>query len=122
MQTFIDKLMQRMTLTEKLGQLNLLTAGDGIPTGSAVNGDVEAKIRSGRVGGLFGIMGMEKIRQTQESAILGSRLKIPLIFGLDVIHGYRTTFPIPLALASSWDMPLIEKSAQAAPPKRLQMA
>jgi beta-glucosidase len=114
MQVFIDKLMSRMTLGEKIGQLNLLTAGDGIPTGSAVNKDVQSKILSGQVGGLFGIMGVEKIREAQEMAVNGSRLKIPLLFGLDIIHGYRTTFPIPLALASSWDMGLIEKSARAA--------
>lgn len=114
MQVFIDKLMSRMTLREKIGQLNLLTAGDGIPTGASVNKDVQSKIISGDVGGLFGIMGAEKIREAQEMAAYGSRLKIPLLFGLDIIHGYRTTFPIPLALASSWDMGLIEKSARAA--------
>lgn len=114
MNRFIDELMKKMTVEEKIGQLNLLTAGGGIPTGAAVNNDVEGKIKSGNVGGLFGVTGADKVRQAQEIAVKNSRLKIPLIFGLDVIHGYRTTFPIPIALASSWDMGLIEKSARAA--------
>jgi beta-glucosidase len=107
-------LMKKMTLDEKIGQLNLLTDGGGVPTGSVVNTNVEAKIKEGKVGGLFGITGVEKIRRAQEIAVTGSRLKIPLIFGLDIIHGYRTTLPIPLALASTWDMKLIEKSARTA--------
>jgi beta-glucosidase len=114
MNTFVGDLMKKMTLDEKIGQLNLLTDGGGVPTGSAVNTDVEAKIKAGKVGGLFGITGVDKIRRAQEIAVNSSRLKIPLIFGLDIIHGYRTTLPIPLALASSWDMKLIEKSARTA--------
>ena len=114
MQSFIDGLMKKMTLEEKIGQLNLLTAGGGIPTGAAVNNDVEGKIKTGKVGGLFGVTGADKVRQAQEIAVKNSRLKIPLIFGLDVIHGFRTTFPIPIAIASSWDMGLIERSARAA--------
>jgi beta-glucosidase len=114
MNAFVADLMKKMTLDEKIGQLNLLTDGGGVPTGSVVNTNVEAKIKEGKVGGLFGITGVEKIRRAQEIAVTGSRLKIPLIFGLDIIHGYRTTFPIPLALASTWDMKLIEKSARTA--------
>jgi beta-glucosidase len=113
MNTFVAELMKKMTLDEKIGQLNLLTDGGGVPTGSVVNTDVESKIKGGKVGGLFGITGVEKIRRAQEIAIM-SRLKIPLIFGLDIIHGYRTTLPIPLAMASSWDMKLIEKYARTA--------
>ena len=91
-----------------------MTDGSGVSTGSVVNTNVESKIKEGKVGGLLGITGVEKIRRAQEIAVTGSRLKIPLIFGLDIIHGYRTTLPIPLALASTWDMNLIEKSARTA--------
>lgn len=114
MDRFISELMNRMTVEEKIGQLNLLTPGGGVLTGAVVNPDVEAKIKAGSVGGLFGVSGVEKIRQAQDLAVNGSRLKIPLIFGSDVIHGYKTTFPIPLALASSWDMNMIERSARIA--------
>jgi beta-glucosidase len=113
MNALVNTLMKRMTLDEKLGQLNLLTDGGAVPTGSVVNDNVEKKILEGKVGGLFAVTGVAKIRRAQELA-MKSRLKIPLIFGLDIIHGYRTTFPIPLALASSWDMELIEKSARTA--------
>ncbi len=114
MKKFIDALMAKMTLSEKIGQLNLVTPGFGIPTGSVVSKDVEKKIKEGNVGGLFGVIGVEKIRQAQEIAINQSRLKIPLIFGLDVIHGYKTIFPIPLGISASWDTALIRKSAAAA--------
>src|SRR5215217_9266817 len=114
MNGFVTNLMSKMTLDEKIGQLNLLTPGGGIATGAVVNPDVEAKIKSGKVGGLFGVIGVEKIRQAQQLAVNGSRLKIPLIFGSDVIHGYKTTFPIPLALSCSWDMQMIEHSARLA--------
>ena len=114
MNTFVTNLMKRMTLEEKIGQLNLLTPGGGIATGAVVSKDVESKIKSGKVGGLFGVIGVDKIRQAQELAVNGSRLKIPLIFGSDIIHGYKTTFPIPLGLSCSWDMPMIERSARAA--------
>ncbi|RYF78953.1 MAG: beta-glucosidase, partial [Chitinophagaceae bacterium] len=114
MKTFVDALMKKMTLDEKIGQLNLLTPGGGVATGAVVNPDVESKIRAGKIGGLFGVIGVDKIRQAQELAVNGSRLKIPLIFGSDVIHGYKTTFPIPLALSSSWDIPMIERSARVA--------
>ena len=112
--SFVTSLMSRMTLDEKIGQLNLLTPGGGIATGAVVNPDVESKIKSGKVGGLFGVIGVEKIRQAQELAVNGSRLKIPLLFGSDVIHGYKTTFPIPLGLSCSWDTTLIKESAQVA--------
>ena len=114
MKSFIDVLMKKMTLDEKLGQLNLLTPGGGIATGAVVSTDVETKISKGQVGGLFGIIGEAKIRQAQEIAVSKTRLKIPLLFGSDVIHGYKTTFPIPLALSCSWDMPMIERSARIA--------
>jgi len=114
MKTFIDGLMKKMTLDEKIGQLNLLTPGGGVATGAVVSKGVEEKISKGQVGGLFGVIGFAKIKQAQELAMKTSRLKIPLLFGSDVIHGYKTTFPIPLALSCSWDMPLIERSARIA--------
>ncbi len=114
MNTFISNLMKKMTLEEKIGQLNLLTPGWGIPTGSVVSTDVEKKIKEGKVGGLFGVIGVVKIKQAQKLAVEQSRLKIPLIFGSDVIHGYKTTVPIPLGLSASWDMKLIEHSAREA--------
>src|SRR4051794_16964798 len=114
MNSFVSNLMKKMTLEEKIGQLNLLTPGGGVATGAVVSRDVESKIRAGSVGGLFGVIGVEKIRQAQELAVNGSRLKIPLIFGSDVIHGYKTTFPIPLGISCSWDIPMIERSARIA--------
>lgn len=114
MNSFITNLMKRMTLDEKIGQLNLVTPGGGVATGAVVSSDVESKIKAGKVGGLFGVIGVDKIRQAQELAVKNSRLKIPLLFGSDVIHGYKTTFPIPLALACSWDTAMIERSARIA--------
>ncbi len=114
MKTFVDGLMKKMTLEEKIGQLNLITPGSGIPTGSVVSTDVEKKIKEGKVGGLFGVIGVDKIKQAQKLAVEQSRLKIPLIFGSDVIHGYKTTVPTPLGLSASWDMNLIEHSAREA--------
>ena len=114
MKGYVDALMKKMTLDEKIGQLNLITPGSGIPTGSVVSTDVENKIKQGKVGGLFGVIGVDKIKQAQKLCIENSRLKIPLIFGSDVIHGYKTTVPIPLGLSASWDMKLIEHSAREA--------
>lgn len=113
MNRFIDDLMSKMTLEEKVGQLNLPSAGD-ITTGQAQSSDIATKIKSGQVGGLFNIKGVEKIREVQRVAVEESRLKIPLIFGMDVIHGYETVFPIPLGLAATWDITAIEKSARVA--------
>lgn len=114
MDRFISELMGKMTIQEKIGQLNLVTPGGGILTGSVVSTDVEAKIKAGNVGGIFGIYGPEKLRQAQKLAVEESRLGVPMIFGSDVIHGYKTTVPIPLGLSFSWDMELIEKTAQMA--------
>jgi beta-glucosidase len=113
MNSFIDGLMKKMTIEEKLGQLNLPGSGD-IVTGQASSSDIGKKIREGKVGGLFNIKGVEKIRAVQEIAVTQSRLKIPLIFGMDVLHGYQTVFPIPLGLSATWDMKLIEQSARIA--------
>nr|WP_321487139.1 beta-glucosidase BglX [uncultured Draconibacterium sp.] len=114
MDVFVSDLMKKMTIQEKIGQLNLITPGGGIPTGSVVSTGVEEKIKTGKVGGIFGVYGPEKTRQAQQLAVEESRLGIPMIFGSDVIHGYKTTFPLPLGLASTWDMKLIEKTAQIA--------
>ncbi|MCY7311441.1 MAG: beta-glucosidase BglX [Chitinophagaceae bacterium] len=114
MNTFISNLMKKMTVDEKIGQLNLLTPGGGIVTGAVVSSDVEKKIKEGNVGGLFGVIGVDKIKVAQDFAVNQSRLKIPLIFGSDIIHGYKTIFPIPLALSCSWDMKIIEQSARIA--------
>jgi beta-glucosidase len=113
MKTFIDVLMKKMTLDEKIGQLNLPGSGD-IVTGQAGNSDIGKKIKEGKVGGLFNIKSEEKIRAVQKVAVEQSRLKIPLIFGMDVIHGYETVFPVPLGLSCTWDMDLIQKSASIA--------
>jgi beta-glucosidase len=113
MQTFVSNLMAKMTLDEKLGQLNLPGAGD-ITTGQARSSDIAKKISEGKVGGLFNIKSVAKIREVQKVAVEQSRLKIPLIFGMDVIHGYETEFPIPLGLSCSWDLDEVEKSARIA--------
>jgi beta-glucosidase len=113
MQLFIDNLMGKMTLQEKIGQLNLPVTGD-IVTGQAKSSNVAEEIRLGEVGGLFNLKGVNKIKEVQKIAVTQSRLKIPLIFGMDVIHGYETVFPIPLALSCSWDMKGIENSARIA--------
>ncbi len=113
MNQFIDDLMGKMTLQEKIGQLNLPVTGD-IITGSTVSGDVVGKIRAGQVGGLFNMKGVQSIRALQEVAVKQSRLGIPLIFGMDVIHGYETVFPIPFAMSMSWDMDAIRNSAHIA--------
>ena len=113
MKQFVDDLMGKMTLQEKIGQLNLPVTGD-IITGSTVSGDVVGKIRAGQVGGLFNMKGVQSIRALQEVAVKQSRLGIPLIFGMDVIHGYETVFPIPFALSMSWDMDAIRNSARIA--------
>ncbi len=113
MKAFVDALMKKMTLEEKIGQLNLPGSGD-IVTGQAGNSDIAKKISEGKVGGLFNIKSVAKIKEVQKLAVEKSRLKIPLIFGMDVIHGYETVFPIPLGLSCSWDMNLIERSARIA--------
>ncbi len=112
MNRFVDQLMKKMTLDEKIGQLNLLTPGGGVATGAVVSKDVEQKIKDGKVGGLFGVVGQDKVRKAQELALKSSRLGIPLLMGSDVIHGHKTTFPIPLALSCSWDTAMIKKIAR----------
>ena len=113
MDKFINDLMSKMTLEEKIGQLNLPSSGD-ITTGQAKSSNIAEKIKKGQVGGLFNIKGVEKIKEVQRIAVEQSRLKIPLIFGMDVIHGYETVFPIPLGMAATWDMTAVEQSARIA--------
>ena len=113
MDEFVDDLMSRMTLEEKIGQMNLPVAGD-IVTGQAKSSNISERIRKGEVGGLFNLKGADKIREVQRIAVEESRLGIPLLFGMDVIHGYETIFPIPLGLSCSWDMEAIELSARIA--------
>ena len=110
---FVAELMSKMTVDEKIGQLNLPTSGD-ITTGQANSSNVAKNIKEGKVGGLFNIKSVQKIKEVQKIAVEQSKLKIPLLFGMDVIHGYETTFPIPLGLSCTWDMDLIKRSAQIA--------
>src|SRR6266568_3915348 len=104
----LDSLLARMTLEEKIGQLNLLSAG-----GRASPQQIDL-VRAGKLGGLFNVIGAENTTPVQRIAVTESRLKIPLLFGLDVIHGYRTIFPIPLGEASSFDPDAAEATARAA--------
>ena len=113
MDTFISELMSKMTVEEKIGQLNLPVTGE-IVTGQAKSSDVAKLIEQGLVGGLFNLKGVERIRDVQRLAVENSRLGIPLLFGMDVIHGYETVFPIPLGLSCSWDMDAVEESARIA--------
>lgn len=113
MNQFVDNLMSQMTLQEKIGQLNLPVTGE-IVTGTAKSSDIAGKIKAGQVGGLFNLKGVDKIKEVQRIAVEQSRLHIPLIFGMDVIHGYETVFPIPFALSMSWDMDAIRNSARIA--------
>lgn len=113
MDRFIGNLMKKMTLEEKIGQLNLPVTGE-ITTGQAKSSDISAKIKRGEVGGLFNLKGVAKIKDVQELAVEESRLGIPLLFGMDVIHGYETIFPIPLGLSCTWDLSAIEESARIA--------
>lgn len=109
----VENLLRQMTLEEKVGQLNQYN-DDGIATGPVTpDGDKEGQIRRGELGSMLNVIGLERVRQFQYIA-MQSRLKIPLIFGQDVIHGYKTTFPIPLGEAASWDLEAIKQSARIA--------
>ncbi|MFH6943724.1 beta-glucosidase BglX [Flavobacterium sp. FlaQc-50] len=109
----VNDLLKKMTLEEKIGQLNQYT-GDNAATGPiTINANKQAEIKAGIVGSMLNVVGTKYTRQYQELA-MQSRLKIPLLFGQDVIHGYKTTFPIPLAEAASWDLAAIELAARVA--------
>ena len=113
MHAFVNKLLAKMTLEEKLGQLNLPASSDFV-TGAVSSSDIAQKVKDGKVGGVFIIRSVTKIKELQEFAVKNTRLHIPLLFGMDVIHGYKTIFPIPLGMSATWDMPLIERSARIA--------
>lgn len=113
MDKFVSSLMKQMTLEEKIGQLNLPVAGT-ITTGEGVSLNVEERIQKGEVGGLFNVKGAAEIRRYQQIAVDSSRLGIPMLFGMDVIHGYETVFPIPLGLSCAWDMDAVQESAHIA--------
>ena len=106
----LDSLLRQMTLEEKLGQLNLLSA-DGRASPQQLQ-----LVRAGKLGGLFNVIGAENTTPAQRIAVTESRLKIPLLFGLDVIHGYRTIFPIPLGEASAFDPEAAEATARVVIP------
>jgi beta-glucosidase len=102
-----------MTIEEKVGQLTQYSGNNQATGPVTFKGDHRELISTGRIGSMLNIIGSTYTRQYQEVA-MQSRLKIPLLFALDVIHGYKTTFPIPLAEAASWDLAAIEKSARIA--------
>ena len=111
MDRFVTDLMGKMTIREKLGQLNLPSGGD-LVTGSVMNNELSDMIRKEEIGGFFNVKGIKKIYDLQRLAVEENRLKIPLIVGADVIHGYETIFPIPLALSCSWDTLAIQRMAR----------
>ncbi len=113
MNTTVSRLLQQMTLEEKLGQLNLPSIGFDV-TGPILSQGVEEKIRKGLVGGVFNTFTPAAVRKLQDLAVKETRLKIPLLFGYDVIHGHRTIFPINLGLAASWDLDLVQRTARVA--------
>ncbi len=113
MKLFIDDLMNKMTIEEKIGQLNLTTSG-GFVTGSSVNDKTRMKLQTGQIGGMLNALSLTSMKASMDIAVKESPHHIPLLFGMDVIHGYQTIFPIPLAMSCTWDMGLIEKSARIA--------
>ena len=113
MNAFINNLMNKMTIDEKIGQLNLTTAGD-FTTGAATNEKLQQKLQAGMIGGMLNDFSVASMRISQDIAVKESPNHIPLLFGMDVIHGYQTIFPIPLAMSCMWDMSLTEKSARIA--------
>lgn len=110
----VDSVLRLMTLTEKIGQMNQLSSKEDLTGQQLENFDTEALIKAGQVGSMLNVAGAEKTRYYQQIAVNDTRLHIPLIFGLDVVHGFKTITPIPLAESCSWDMDLIELSARTA--------
>src|SRR5450759_4179796 len=110
MDAFISTLMGKMTVDEKIAQLNLTTAGAFV-TGIACNDKLQQKLKSGQIGGMLNGFSVPSMKAFQDIAVKESPNHIPLLFGMDVIHGYKTIFPIPFAMSCLWDMTLVEKSA-----------
>src|SRR5438552_1682962 len=109
----VEALLGKMTLEEKVGQLVQYSAGQ--PTGPGTGRtDYNDMIAKGQIGALFNISTAKETNAYQRIAVEKSRLHIPIVFGLDVIHGFRTEFPVPLALASTWDPTLVEQAARVA--------
>lgn len=113
MDVFISNLMKKMTVEEKIGQLNLITS-DGFVTGSTKSSNIEKKIRAGQLGSVLNSFSIAEMRAMQDIAVKESPNKIPILYGMDVIHGFKTIFPIPLAMSCSWDLERIEGSARIA--------
>jgi len=113
MDAFVSSLMSKMTTEEKIGQLNLTISG-GFTTGVMVNEDVQKKVKAGQIGGILNSFSVSSMKAIQELAVKESPNKIPVLFGMDVIHGYKTVFPIPLAMSCSWDPAMLEKVARIA--------
>jgi beta-glucosidase len=113
MNLYISNLMSKMTLDEKIGQLNLPSVGFDV-TGPILSQGVDEKIEKGLVGGVFNTYTPSAVKKLQDLALQKSRLKIPLLFGYDVVHGHKTIFPIPLGLSATWDLSMIERSARIA--------
>ena len=112
MDRFIDGLMKKMTVEEKIGQMNLIAIDGSVMTGPVTESATGEKIVSGEVGALLNVMVPEKIRDLQELVVTKSRLGIPLLFGMDVIHGYNTVFPMPIGLSATWNMASVEEAAR----------
>jgi beta-glucosidase len=113
MNSFISDLMKKMSVEEKIGQLNLTTAG-GFVTGAAGNDKLHQKLVAGQIGGMLNGFSVASMRASQDVAVKESPNHIPILFGMDVIHGYKTIFPIPLAMSCMWDIALTEKVARIA--------
>lgn len=109
----VDSVLSLMTLDEKIGQMTQFS-GQGTVTGPKISDNFKEYLEKGQVGSMFNVFGAKGLRQLQEEALKHSRLKIPILFAADVIHGYKTTFPIPLAESCSWDLDLMERSARIA--------
>jgi beta-glucosidase len=109
----IDALIAEMTLAEKLGQMTQIPGGRQRALNSRLDAAMLDRVRKGEMGSFLHVAGAEPLRDLQRIAVTESRLKIPLLFAMDVIHGYRTTLPVPIALASSWDPEVAEQAARA---------
>lgn len=108
----VDSVLSLMTLEEKVGQMAQYSCNWDV-TGPVMTGDYETLLKQGLVGSLFNVYTVDGVRKMQEMALSESRLKIPVLFGYDVVHGYRTIFPMPLAESCSWDLERMRKSARS---------